>query len=587
MLSLALVAACSSSQKTAPASLVRVDPEPRGANCAAGGTVVRTGVDRNDDGVLQDDEIASTSYVCVGGASLVRVDPEPVGTSCAAGGTAVRTGADANGDGVLQDGEVSSTRYLCSGTSSLVRLDPEPAGTSCAAGGTAVRTGRDANADGILQDGEVSATEYVCGIPSAFATRWAANPPGTFGGTAVQGVWVPVGREATLLKTNARSRLRVTVSDNLRVGFGVQPSQGSYAVRMNGGDIGCTVSQYEGTGTASTAQNIHFPLADVCLTDPLPPGLYRFDSWATSDGTGAVGWSTPRPVLLVEEFDGDYAATTFGPEFVTTSTALVQAAGRSVKYTKKVDATILKVTYADTLRVGYRQDPGEGYVMVRRNGVDTPCAIGKKDGQGTTGNFQDPFVVTCILAGVGAGDHEFSVWARAAKWGGTDVGQLYLGWSRSPLLLVEELPATSPTRSYAIPASVTGEVSGAWSAVTDRQVLHTVTAPGKTLKITYSDTFGGALGPCNAAPSFFQLYVDGAPTGCMNNMFVDVGSNLPQAHHHPINHTCLVPGLAPGQHAFAIYHTNMNINAQTPTSCGTNMFGFGRGQAALIVEELP
>ena len=45
-------------------ALTRIDPEPDGVNCPAGGYAVYTGLDANGDGVLQDSEIASTSYIC-------------------------------------------------------------------------------------------------------------------------------------------------------------------------------------------------------------------------------------------------------------------------------------------------------------------------------------------------------------------------------------------------------------------------------------------------------------------------------------------------------------------------------------------
>jgi hypothetical protein len=47
-----------------PPILVRRDPEPAGKNCPNGGTAIRTGLDRNRDGVLGDDEIESTTYAC-------------------------------------------------------------------------------------------------------------------------------------------------------------------------------------------------------------------------------------------------------------------------------------------------------------------------------------------------------------------------------------------------------------------------------------------------------------------------------------------------------------------------------------------
>ena len=55
-------------------------------------------------------------------SSLVRVDPEPAGTNCTAGGVAIQTGVDANDDGMLEDAEITSTQYVCNG-STAVRCD--------------------------------------------------------------------------------------------------------------------------------------------------------------------------------------------------------------------------------------------------------------------------------------------------------------------------------------------------------------------------------------------------------------------------------------------------------------------------------
>jgi hypothetical protein len=52
-------------------TLVRLDPEPAGKNCTYGGTAIKTGVDTNGDGVLEDNEVTSTSYVCAGAGSTV------------------------------------------------------------------------------------------------------------------------------------------------------------------------------------------------------------------------------------------------------------------------------------------------------------------------------------------------------------------------------------------------------------------------------------------------------------------------------------------------------------------------------------
>jgi hypothetical protein len=162
--------------------LVRERPEPPGSNCGYGGVAISTGLDKNGDGTLENDEVSATVYVCNGapgdagmtgdagmngGNALVRVDPEPAGPNCVNGGLAVKTGIDTNNDGVLEDSEVTSTSYACNGPGevTLVRLDPEPPGPNCSEGGTAIKSGLDQNHDGTLEDNEVTATSYACNAP--------------------------------------------------------------------------------------------------------------------------------------------------------------------------------------------------------------------------------------------------------------------------------------------------------------------------------------------------------------------------------------------------------------------------------------
>jgi hypothetical protein len=49
-----------------PPTLVRVDNEPPGLNCADGGVAIKTGVDKNGNGFLDDTEVTSVQYVCNG-----------------------------------------------------------------------------------------------------------------------------------------------------------------------------------------------------------------------------------------------------------------------------------------------------------------------------------------------------------------------------------------------------------------------------------------------------------------------------------------------------------------------------------------
>jgi len=108
-----LAAACGSDEVR---QLVDVAIEPAGDRCPAGGTIVRTGDDGDGDGVLATDEVENETLICnsdSGPTQLVAVVDEPAGANCAAGGVAVETGLDDDRDGELDEGEVDEIRYVC------------------------------------------------------------------------------------------------------------------------------------------------------------------------------------------------------------------------------------------------------------------------------------------------------------------------------------------------------------------------------------------------------------------------------------------------------------------------------------------
>jgi subtilisin family serine protease len=147
-------------------SLTRVTDEAAGANCAAGGVRIDTGIDNNGDLVLDEGEVISSGYVCNGLVSLVSVVDQPEGPICPSGGQRIRTGVDANGDGTLQDDEVGQEWIACNGLEglvSLVKVTDEAAGATCVAGGSKIETGIDQDGNGVLDASEVQDTHYVCG----------------------------------------------------------------------------------------------------------------------------------------------------------------------------------------------------------------------------------------------------------------------------------------------------------------------------------------------------------------------------------------------------------------------------------------
>lgn len=579
-------------------TLVKLDPEPVGSNCAQGGTRMSSGMDANGDGMLDSSEVSSTSYICNGtpGPSggtqaLVRMSPEPAGSNCTQGGTAVQSGLDSNRNGTLDTAEVTSTAYVCNGVvgspgtpgvQALVRLDPEPPGANCAQGGTAVRSGLDSNRNSTLDANEVTQTRYVCSSQSLYPTGWAASAPTNNTGDMPAGMWFNAGRKVSIVKTSASSRLKLTVSDNLGVGIGVNGGSGYYRVMMNGGYAlpDCLQRQYV-WNASGWVNSYYYPYATVCLTDALPAGLYEFEvAGLSSMGIEHIGASASPSLLLVEELlpTARYGVAMSGGASVTTRTTFQKAAGRTLTYTKQALSTVLKVTLADTFRVAYNQNGGAGTLMVRMDGSDTSCNTGQYDAQSTGGDFHHPMVMTCVLAGVSAGAHTFDVWIRSETG-----AEVYLGWERSyPLLMVEEVAPQNLT--YFNGSSVSGELSGDWAGVGARQVQHTVSAAGKTMRVTYSDTFRAALN-CNNRWGYYQLYVDGQPTGCSNGQYSYSSGATAHNHLHPVNQTCLVKNLTPGAHTFAIWSTNKHPG--DGTTCGSNYFGWNRGQNLLLVEELP
>ncbi len=126
-----------------PAELVtRVMDEPAGGNCEFGGIKVETGLDTNQNGLLDDAEVDpnGTFFICNGAPG----EPGP-------GGPQGPTGDD-GGDG--EDGD--------DGLTSLTDIDIIPAGEQCPNGGLEIKTGIDSNSNGVLDPEEVTDTSIVC-----------------------------------------------------------------------------------------------------------------------------------------------------------------------------------------------------------------------------------------------------------------------------------------------------------------------------------------------------------------------------------------------------------------------------------------
>jgi alpha-tubulin suppressor-like RCC1 family protein len=183
------VAGCSGGgTKAPPGYLVRVQDEDPGARCQFGGKRITTGQDTDNDGILSSDEATSTQFICNGAAGavgIVRVENEPAGPNCVGGGKRIDSWLDANQNGVVDEGEVLSSSYICDGQDtttelkSLARLVEEGPGANCQSGGQRLDLGIDRNRNDILDDAEVTSSSHLCNLESVGALiRVSLEPAG-------------------------------------------------------------------------------------------------------------------------------------------------------------------------------------------------------------------------------------------------------------------------------------------------------------------------------------------------------------------------------------------------------------------------
>jgi len=93
--------------------------------CENGGVLVEAGIDVNGNGLLDQDEVDSVDPICqletqaagtAGDAtlnSLVALSQEPIGTNCLTGGVKIDTGIDWNQNRVLDSAEITVTEFVC------------------------------------------------------------------------------------------------------------------------------------------------------------------------------------------------------------------------------------------------------------------------------------------------------------------------------------------------------------------------------------------------------------------------------------------------------------------------------------------
>jgi len=160
---------------------VSISEVEAGELCANGGVAISHGIDTNENGILDAGEIEETETVCHGESSgvnggnssgvaqsLIRVVSVVAGGDCANGGARIDTGIDTNDNSVLDDEEVTDSVYVCNGLDgasapmSMVDVTRIESADGCDGAAIQVVSGVDADGNGTLEGDEVSSTELIC-----------------------------------------------------------------------------------------------------------------------------------------------------------------------------------------------------------------------------------------------------------------------------------------------------------------------------------------------------------------------------------------------------------------------------------------
>ena len=112
-------------------TLVQTVSIAAGSACPNGGEEIKIGFDQNDNQKLDDNEVdeARTQVICHGTNgtdgfnSLITATDEPAGENCTYGGQKITIGLDINQNGFIDEEEITTSQYLCEAYNT-VNVDP-------------------------------------------------------------------------------------------------------------------------------------------------------------------------------------------------------------------------------------------------------------------------------------------------------------------------------------------------------------------------------------------------------------------------------------------------------------------------------
>jgi hypothetical protein len=199
LFAIVLLVGCGGGGSSSPNSkivLSVVNSAPQRA-CPNGGITIQSGIDVNDDQVLNAAEVTSEQFICNGSlgavgvdglSSLLVINDEPIGVNCPAGGSQFLAGLDVNQNNRLDSVEISSVRYVCHGVSSATAINgvDGSAGTN-GTNGTVGATGSTGAAGSIGATG-APGTNGTNGTAGAVGATGSIGATGSVGATGIAGL---------------------------------------------------------------------------------------------------------------------------------------------------------------------------------------------------------------------------------------------------------------------------------------------------------------------------------------------------------------------------------------------------------------
>jgi hypothetical protein len=111
--------------------LIKTEAFQSNTNCMNGGISIHSGLDLNNNTILEENEITDIEYICNGEDGvdgenglqvLVIINDEIAGDNCQYGGKRIIVGLDTNENNILEENEISSESFVCNTSSSVLNI---------------------------------------------------------------------------------------------------------------------------------------------------------------------------------------------------------------------------------------------------------------------------------------------------------------------------------------------------------------------------------------------------------------------------------------------------------------------------------